>query len=103
MKLKWYPGAQEALQNTARYIQIHFGNKSCKEFLREVVRTEKLLRQHPNIGPIEPLLADLPKTYRSIVINSLNKLVYRIEEDVIIVVDFWDVRRDPNILANQVK
>ena len=32
--------------------------------------------QSPGIGPIEPLFADRPKAYRSVIINGLNKLVY---------------------------
>ena len=34
-------------------------------------------------------------TYRSVIINGLNKMVYRIDGDIIYVVDFWDTRREP--------
>ena len=35
--------------------------------------------QSPGIGVIEPLFAERPKAYRSIIINGLNKLVYSVE------------------------
>ena len=56
---------------------------------------EKLLVNNPQLGAIEPLLADLPVVYRSIVVNRLNKLVYWINEDTIEIVAFWDTRREP--------
>lgn len=35
--------------------------------------------------------------------NQLDKIVYRIDGDIIYIVAFWDVRRDPGTLANEVK
>ncbi len=103
MKLKWDDMAKAAVLETARSIQRHFGARSCKELLGEIRRTERLLRQNPNLGPKEPLLEDATVEYRSIVVNRLNKLVYWINGDVIEVVDFWELRRNPEALAAQVK
>ncbi len=33
--------------------------------------------------------------YRSIVVNFLNKIIYRVEDDKILIVALWDVRREP--------
>lgn len=95
MIVKWFPDAKYVMKQTASYIQTQFGEISCKVFLREVVRTEKLLRENPHLGSVEPLLSDLPKTYRSIVVQKLNKIVYYVEDNTIYIVDFWDVRREP--------
>lgn len=103
MNVRWFSGAKVAMQQTARYIRVQYGEESSKKFLHDVFRTEKLLRDNPHLGPIEPLLADFPSTYRSIVVNRLNKIVYRIVEDHIEIADFWDVRREPESLAKQVK
>lgn len=103
MNVKWFLGAKVAMRQTARYIRGQFGNRSSQEFLRKVMHTEQLLREHPHLGPLEPLLADMTKTYRSIVIQKVNKLVYYIEGDTIHIADFWDVRREPKKLAEQVK
>ena len=103
MKVKWFPEAKVSLRQTARYIRDQFGDKSSKEFLRDVFQKEKLLRDNPHLGPIEPLLADLPSAYRSIVVDRLNKIVYRIVDDYIEIADFWDVRREPQMLTKQLK
>jgi hypothetical protein len=42
-------------------------------------------------------------TYRSIIINGLNKLVYRIDGEIIYVVGFWDTRMDGSSQAEKVK
>ena len=55
------------------------------------------------VGSLEPLLQHRSIPYRSIVINKLNKLIYYIENETIIVADFWDTRREPKEQANQIK
>jgi Txe/YoeB family toxin of Txe-Axe toxin-antitoxin module len=75
--------------------------KRRDEFMQEVCQTRRLIEKSPNIGPIEPLLEELPAMYRSYVMNGLNKMVYRIEDDTIYIVDFWDVRQDPSALAER--
>ena len=64
--------------------------------------TQKLKRS-PGIGQIDPLFADRPQTYRSVMINGLNKLVYRIEGNTIHIGGFWDTRMDGEEQAANVK
>ena len=59
------------------------------------------LRNHPNLGPIDPLYADRIVAYRSVNINGLSKMVYRIEDDIIYIAAFWDCRREPKSQAEQ--
>ena len=103
MIVRWYPNAKSDMRQIARYIQERFGTKYSKEFLREVVRTEKLLVSCPNIGKVEPLLKNTTVTYRSFLVAQKSKIVYRIDGGIIIVVAFWDCCRDPDALAAQVK
>ena len=62
-----------------------------------------MIMRHPNIGSIDPLFDDRPISYRSVIINSLSKMVYFIEEETIHIVAFWDTRREPKKQAEQVK
>ena len=71
--------------------------------MQEVRQTRRLIECSPNIGSVEPLLAERTVMYRSYVMNRLNKIVYRIDGDVIYIVAFWDVRRNPDTLSNEVK
>ncbi len=103
MKVRWSPGARERMDKTADFIQEQYGVKSKMRFKKEVRRVNDLLKANPYLGPVEPLLEDLPVEYHSIVVNSLNKMVYRIADDTIHIADFWDTRREPQKQAQQLK
>ena len=103
MIVVWMQQAEDALNCTVKYINGQFGRKAAERLLREAYHIGSLLEKNPHLGAIEPLLTHRSITYRSIVISRLNKIVYRIVEDRIEIADFWDVRREPNSLADQVK
>lgn len=103
MRIEITDRADAQVQATAEYIKEEFGRRAEQKFkdkFREVIR---LLATNPYLGPIEPLLADLPQTYRSVVVGNLSKIVYRVEDETIHIVDFWDCRREPKALAEEVK
>ena len=96
MRIEITDRADAQVQATAEYIKEEFGRRAEQKFkakFREVIR---LLADNPYLGPIEPLLADLPQTYRSVVVAKVNKIVYRIVYDRIEIADLWDCRREPN-------
>jgi len=95
--------AKQQIRETAKYIYAEFGKKSKDSFILKVNQTKHLLETNPCLGPVEPLLSDIPSNYRSIVVGHLNKLIYRILDDHIEISDIWDVRRDPIILVEQHK
>ena len=91
----WSEKAENTLKETAEYIFERFGEKNMKNFLQEVFKTAKLLETSLYIWQIEPLLIDFSETYRSIVVNYLNKIIYRVDDSRILIVALWDVRREP--------
>ena len=103
MKVIWDPKARKGRNQVAKYILRQFGVKRKDEFLLEVRETTKILKIHPNLGPIDPLFDDRPKTYRSVIINGLSKMVYFIDDDTIYIAAFWDCRQDPKEQASKVK
>ena len=103
MRVVWLNKAKLSLRQTNSYIKIVFGNKRKEEFQQEVNHIGMLLSQHPHLGAPEPFLADRPLLYRSVVVGHLNKIVYRVLDDRIEIVDFWDTRREPQAQAGQVK
>ena len=96
MRVRWNKQSKEQLLRTASYIRHEFGQNTMDEFMKEVKRTNKLLSKNPNLGQVEPLLANLPIEYHSIIFSSINKIVYRIVDKHIEVVALWDTRREPN-------
>ena len=103
MKVKWVPQAKKEMRLVAKYINKEFGKKAKDDFIQDVRDTSRLIGATPNVGQAESLLADRADMYRSYIVNRLNKIVYRIVDDHIEIADFWDVRRDPSTLADQVK
>jgi len=103
MKVYFSEKTERRIDATAEYIKDEFGCNAEHNFKRKICDTVRLLRRNPYLGPIEPLLSDLPEAYRSIVVGSLNKMVYHIVDDRIEVSDFWDCRREPETQAKQVK
>lgn len=101
MRIKVEDEAKKKILQTARYIQQQFGTTARVAFRNEIRLVVDILRVNPNLGPIEPLLADAPVSYRSIVVRRLNKIIYWINGDVIEIVDFWDCRREPKSQAAQ--
>ncbi len=93
--------AKRQFRGTVRYIQWEFGRRSAEKFVQKVKETRTLLARNPRLGPVEPLLDDPRWEYRSVVVARLNKIVYRIVDDRIEIVAFWDCRREPNLQAQQ--
>ena len=102
MKIKWDPNARASYLQVARYINMKFGRKARQEFMQRVKDAEGLMSRSPGIGQIDPLFASHAATYRSVIINGLNKIVYRTDGDVIYIVAFWDTRMEPNEQRDQV-
>lgn len=94
--------AKQEIRKTASYIQKEFGKNSKDNFLQSIRLTRKLIGANPYLGPIEQSLDELPGNYRSIVVNSLNKMVYSIKDNHILIEDLWDVRREPNLLKTRI-
>ena len=103
MKTKWYSEAQVNLDLTEDYIFDNFGPDSLVDFVDKVDQSVATILHYPSSGHVEPLLADRALTYRSMVVDKLSKIVYRVDDDTIHVVDFWDCRREPQVLADEVK
>ena len=103
MKVKWDPKARASFRQVAHYVNMKFGRKARQAFMQRVKDTESLMSRSPDIGQIDPLFASHAATYRSVIVNGLNKMVYRVDGDVIYIVAFWDTRMEPEDQAARVK
>lgn len=103
MKVTWDPKATKGKRKVANYIRIKFGIDRVKRFRQEVDQTVDMIMRHPNLGSIDPLFNDRPRTYRSVIINGLSKMVYFIDDEIIYIAAFWDCRQEPTKQASEVK
>lgn len=96
--------AQEQRRLLLQYIYITFGKRLAQKVYDELEHYHLLLAANPHMGAIEPLLADYPEGYRSLVVHPHTKLIYYIDEEKerLYITDLWDVRREPNSLASKI-
>ena len=102
MRVIWNELAEQQLDSSIAFVSEVWGEDTGQRLLRETRHTSRLLAQHPRLGKPEPLLADRPQGYRSIVVGRFNKLIYYITDTAIYISAVWDTRRNPSALANEV-
>ena len=82
-----------------------FGRYTTLRFRETISNLQDLLELFPRMGKIEPELSNKKYEYRSFVVHEHFKMVYRLDEmkDVVYVIHFWDVRREPQRLAEEIE
>lgn len=100
---EWTVDATKRLDDIMKYLVETFSISSVIKLRDEIDSYINILLKNPNAGRVEPFLEGKRYEYRSIVINSINKIVYRIDKDILYIVDIWDMRRSPNNLVNGIK
>ena len=103
MRVEWTKDADRQRDQVAEYIRDEFGARRRSQFIKEVRQMTQKLKRSPNIGQIDPLFASHAATFRSVIINGLNKMVYRVDDNIIYIVAFWDTRMEPEEQAARVK
>ena len=97
MKAIWSEHAKTSLHSLEAYILKEFGELKRQEYMRQAEMTANRLEDFPNMGRLEPLLANRKKPYRSVLMTPKTKMIYYIDSDRdrIVIADCWDTRREP--------
>lgn len=103
MKVIWYIRAEQSMRQVERYILSKFGEYTRARFIRELEQNIRSLSEMPEMGTIDPLLAHRSKTYRSIIVYRMSKLVYYVQDGTIHIAAFWDTRREPKSQVSRLK
>lgn len=105
MKCNWTKRAMLEYKKVIKYVYDEYGLYSAQKFISSVEYLDSNLAKHPETGSPELLLANRAKYfYRSHTVGNHNKLIYIISKNgIVTIVDMWDMRRDPNRLANRIK
>lgn len=99
MQIIWSERAFERRLAIEDYIFYSFGFSAYESYVLEVEEWQRIVLSNPFSGQEEPLLAGMCKAYRSNTIGRLTKCIYYVEGENIVVVDWWDTRRSPQILT----
>lgn len=96
---------KDELRAMLRYSLVEFGATTVMRFNKELDRIQKRLMSHPLSSPKEPFLKSFLRPYRSAIIRENWKIIYRYDEqnDQVIFIDLWDMRKHPRTLLRQFK
>ncbi len=103
MQLIWTKRAQNERFKVAAYISANFGKKATYDFVADLSKKRRWIKESPTIGRLEPLLADRVIQYRYLHVGKHNKMIYCVKGNTIYIVDLWDMRREPSRLASRIR
>lgn len=77
--------------------------ESATDIYNDILERTDILLTFPFAAAIEPILKDLSKVYRSLVVRKNYKVVYFVESDVIYISAVFDCRQNPEKLKQIIK
>jgi plasmid stabilization system protein ParE len=87
----WNRRASDNFNSIIKYLQEEWGDNVTRNFVVRTHQIIELLRSTPEMGAIE----HFEKQIRGFVITKHNTLFYRIEEEKLILLSFFDNRQHP--------
>ncbi|MDR1610330.1 MAG: type II toxin-antitoxin system RelE/ParE family toxin [Candidatus Symbiothrix sp.] len=70
---------------------------TAKKTLQTILEEIKILRNFPDIAPVDPMFNEETKTIRSLVVaKGLYRVLYYIENNYVYISRIWDCRMNPN-------
>ena len=87
----WNRRASNNFNSIITYLQNEWGDRVTRNFVIRTYQILELLAENPEMGSVE----HFEKQIRGFVITKHNTLFYRIEEDKLILLNFFDNRQHP--------
>lgn len=84
------PRAERNFDSIVDYIKDKWGEGTARQFIQKADEIFKLLKNYPSMGQIEK--GDI----RGFQLSPQTRILYRIRDEKIIILAFFDVRQDPN-------
>jgi plasmid stabilization system protein ParE len=91
LEIKWSKKADRSFDMILEYLTKEWGEKVSKAFVRKAYDLFDILSEFPEIGTVE----NQEKNIRGIVIVKQIIIFYTIRENKIILLDFFDCRKNP--------
>ncbi len=87
----WNRRASNSFNSIIEYLKSEWGDKVTRDFVVRSYKLIELLEQNPEMGPVQ----HAEKQIRGLFITKHNTMFYRIEEEKLILLNFFDNRRHP--------
>lgn len=98
MVIIWMPEALEVLESIRKYLHENDAPRAAAKVIGQLRSHAGDLANNPNMGIVEPLLAEDPTGYRSLIVGKRYKLIYAIEDETIYIDTVYDCRQNPSQL-----
>lgn len=103
MVIIWMPEALEVLENIRKYLHENDAPRAAAKLIGQLRKYAGNLADNPNLGIIEPLLAEDSNGYRSLIVRKRYKLIYYVEGETIYIDTIYDCRQQPSRLQRILK
>ncbi|HRO74573.1 MAG TPA: type II toxin-antitoxin system RelE/ParE family toxin [Crocinitomicaceae bacterium] len=100
MKIIWTDFATKSLKAVFDYYAEYANSKVAHKIRKEILKSTRRLSKHTEIGQTEFFLEKLNQTHRYIVSGNY-KIIYRVENDKIIISDVFDTRQNPTKMNDE--
>ncbi|MDR2206035.1 MAG: type II toxin-antitoxin system RelE/ParE family toxin [Flavobacteriaceae bacterium] len=100
MKIIWTDFAIENLKDIFYYHSANVGKKVAHKIRKQILKSTEQLTNHPESGQIEPNLENLKQNHRYLVSGNY-KVIYKIVDNQIIIVDIFDTRQNPEKIIRE--
>ena len=91
LNIVWSKKADEKFDEIIEYLTTKWGDKTTKQFVKKVYNFLEVLSEFPEIGTVE----NKEKGIRGFPVVKQINLFYKITENNIILLDFFDNRQNP--------
>jgi len=102
-KIIWTTSARDELASIYQYLLDNASISIALNLIQDILDVSQL-EQFPQSGAIEPNLIKSVGEYRYLIRGRNNyKIIYRIEDNIIYILDIFDCRKDPKQMKGRVK
>lgn len=99
MKILWSDSALADLEEIYDYYQSKAGSIIARSLVKTIIQKTLILGSNPFAGMKESLLFDRPLEYRYLIYKNY-KIIYRSDDNIIVIITVFDSRQDPVKIKN---
>ena len=93
MKIVRTDRALDGVREVGKYIVRSFGKRALQEFKTRLKECTKTIKEHPGVGTIDWEVSTADRIYLKVLIYRRSWMVYRVEGEIIYIVDFYDTHK----------
>ena len=103
MVIQWNRRARQELRDIYSYHLSVAGKQVAQHIQNKIIDVVSSLANQPHMGHVMDKIEGLDERFRSLVINKHYKVIYFIDNCMIVIFSIWDTRQNPVKLESTLK